>query len=126
MTRKVSAAEWRQSQWEGMSEKEFQGHVLSLAVAKGWRCYHTYDSRRSQPGFPDLVMVRGGRIVFAELKSERGKLSEPQMEWILALREVEERVDYYVMDAGWDDPSDTMLVQCWRPSDWPEIERILK
>ena len=48
--------------------------VVDLARTLGWRVYHTYDSRRSQPGFPDLVLVRE-RILFLELKSETGKLS---------------------------------------------------
>ena len=41
-----------------MNEAELQRNVLSLAAMTGWLAYHTYDSRRSQAGFPDLVLVR--------------------------------------------------------------------
>ena len=56
-----------------MTEKELQAAVVELAGYLKWRCYHTYDSRRSNAGFPDLTMVRYGRLIFAELKSEKGK-----------------------------------------------------
>lgn len=38
-------------------EKVFQAQVLDLAHLSGWLCYHTHNSRRSAPGFPDLVLV---------------------------------------------------------------------
>ena len=67
------------------SESEFQGRVIALAYAKGWRIYHTYDSRRSVAGFPDLLMLhpQHGQIV-AELKTEKGKLTPQQANWLLA------------------------------------------
>ena len=39
-------------------------------------------------GFPDEVLVRAGGLVFAELKSEKGKLSDEQRAWPEALRAV--------------------------------------
>lgn len=67
----------------------------------GWRIYHTRDSRGSYSGFPDLTMVRGPRLVFAELKSDRGIVSSEQAEWLAALRRVE-----------------VVEVAVWRPEDW--------
>jgi hypothetical protein len=92
-----------------MSEASLQEIVLKLARITGWLCYHTHDSRRSEPGFPDLVMVRGRRILFVELKTARGKLTAEQDKWIQALRE-----------AG-----NEALV--WRPCNWTDgtIERNL-
>ena len=72
----------------------------------GWQWYHTGDSRKSNAGFPDLVMVRE-RVVYAELKKQSGKVSPEQQVWIDALRAAGEEV--YV----------------WRPSDWDEICKIL-
>ena len=37
-----------------LNEKKFQSQVVRIAKVFGWLCYHTYDSRRSEPGFPDL------------------------------------------------------------------------
>lgn len=50
-----------------ISEKEFQAQVLDLARLTGWLCYHPHDSRRSAPGFPDLVLVRPPVVEDAEL-----------------------------------------------------------
>lgn len=55
------------------------------ARAAGWLAYHTHDSRRSEPGFPDAVFVRDGRIVFAELKAARGRVTPEQRAWLEAL-----------------------------------------
>ena len=58
--------EFRRLQAQSMSEAQFQSHVVALAHRLGWLVYHTRDSRRSEPGFPDLVMVRG-RTLFREI-----------------------------------------------------------
>ena len=84
-----------------MTEKQLQAAVMRMARLRGWLAYHTYDSRRSEPGFPDLVMVRHSRLLFVELKSERGKLTEAQHGWRNALVQVYE-----------------VEVHVWRPSDW--------
>lgn len=63
-----------------MTEQQFQNKVLKIAKQTGWTAYHTYDSRRSQPGFPDLVLVKD-RVLFRELKTDTGKLSEAQKIW---------------------------------------------
>ena len=91
------------------TEKQFQNAVVQYARLRDWRIYHTYDSRRSAAGFPDLTLVRGNRLVFAELKSEKGKLTEAQEAWISDLR--------MVLGVG---------AHVWRPSDWPAIEGRLK
>ena len=46
--------------------------------------YHTWNSRRSEPGFPDEVIVlpRTGRLIVAELKSEKGRVSKNQQRWL--------------------------------------------
>ena len=73
-----------------MSEKDFQAAVLEVAKVNGWMAYHTYDSRRSQSGFPDLVLVRGAVCIFLELKSDSkgAKESDEQKAWIKALKGV--------------------------------------
>lgn len=67
-----------------MTEKEWAGQVADLARMLGWRRYHTYRSKHSAAGFPDETLVRD-RLVMLELKTEKGKLAEPQREWVGAL-----------------------------------------
>lgn len=89
-------------------EKQFQDQVVQLAKHCGWLVYHTYDSRWSEPGFPDLLMMRGERIVVAELKAVTGRVSQDQRKWLAAFK----RISYI----------ETFL---WRPTDWDEVERTL-
>ena len=87
-----------------LSEEEFMRSVMKIASECGWRVYHTRDSRRSQAGFPDLTLVRTGKIIFAELKSQKGRIRKEQQEWLDRLRE-NGHVDVYL----------------WRPSDLQDI-----
>jgi hypothetical protein len=107
-------------------EKHFQATVIQLAETLNWKCCHFSDSRRSigngrmvgdrqAAGFPDLVLARKDRLIFAELKAAKGKLRPAQVEWITALQEVEVETHPHV------------LVRVWRPTDMAsgEIERTL-
>ena len=87
-------------------EKEFQAKVISLAKQLGWLYYHTHDSRRSEPGFPDLILVRE-RVLYRELKTEKGRLTKAQKAWGDKLTA-----------AGADSA-------VWRPSDMQEIVKQL-
>lgn len=84
------------------TEKQFQSNVLAMAKALGWMVYHTFDSRRSAAGFPDLVLVHPGqrRVLFWELKTEKGRVAPAQKLWISALAAV------------------GMEAKVMRPSDW--------
>jgi hypothetical protein len=112
MARRRKAINARALLDEGTPEADLQRNVLLYAGLLGFRANHNYDSRRSGPdaGFPDLVLAGHGRLIFAELKRERGVASAAQRKW---KRELEE--------AG-------VEVFLWRPSNWSsgEIERILK
>jgi hypothetical protein len=59
-------------------------------------------------GWPDLVLVRPPRLIFAELKSESGQVRANQTEWLDVLR---------LLPAA-----ETYL---WRPSDWDELVEVL-
>ena len=63
-----------------VKEKDFQDHLVQYAKNRGWQVYHTFDSRRCAPGFPDLVLVRD-KILYRELKTEKGKLTPAQKTW---------------------------------------------
>ena len=63
-------------------EKDFMDQLLDAAVPAGWMAYHTYDSRRSTAGFPALVPGKPPVVVFADLKTEKGRTSKEQEEWL--------------------------------------------
>ena len=52
------------------------------------KCHEEISLPRSEPGWPDIVAVRGDTLWFIELKAARGRLSEPQKRWLDALRAV--------------------------------------
>jgi len=63
-----------------MSEAILQTSVISAARGFGFLAYATYRSTRSEPGFPDVVLVHPEkhRVIFIEFKTEKGKLSKPK------------------------------------------------
>jgi hypothetical protein len=61
-------------------------------------------------GFPDLVLAKQRRVIFAELKSATGKLSQDQEDWMTELESpVGGSHETYV----------------WRPDDIDEIGKVL-
>jgi len=78
------------------TERAFQSQVIELARLLGWRVAHFRPAKTARgwrtpvqadgAGFPDLTLVRGGRLVFVELKSGRGRLSDAQRGWLTALQ----------------------------------------
>jgi hypothetical protein len=102
--------------WPKIAEKVWLGEVRQLAEVFGWRVYHPWLSIRSEHGFPDLTLAKAstgnepGRLIFAELKSEKGKVTPKQQEWLDLLGAVGGNVEVYT----------------WRPSDFDEAARILR
>ena len=103
-----------------ISEKAFTAQVISLAQHLGWRVAHFRPAQTQTGrwitavqgdgvGFPDLVMVKPPRLIFAELKTEIGRMSDKQAEWIADL-----------CGCG------IYCCRVWHPSDYDEIERILR
>ncbi len=90
-----------------IKEKNFLQLVRNAAHLAGWRTYHTYDSRRSEEGWPDLVLCKPPRLLIVELKSQSGRLRPSQVEWLDALTRC--GIECHV----------------WRPSDWQTICKVL-
>jgi hypothetical protein len=83
-----------------MKEKDFLRAVVHRARAHGWKTAHFGSTvkvvkrtngyatipDKGAAGFPDLVLARGERLVFAELKAGKGKVEEAQYDWLRALQ----------------------------------------
>lgn len=72
----IPAATLRAQLAADMKEAVLQAQIEQLARTLGWLVYHTHDSRRSQAGFPDLVLVhaRQRRVLWRELKTQKGRV----------------------------------------------------
>jgi hypothetical protein len=70
-----------------MTEAALQQAVIDLARWCGYLHWHDNDSRRNLRGFPDLVLIHrtNGRLIFAELKSEKGRIRPEQQVWLETL-----------------------------------------
>jgi hypothetical protein len=79
-------------------EKDFQDTVLKWAKLFNWRCFYIPDwmyrlaiasmmrKRRADrdwpdKGFPDLVLIKPGHLILAELKADNGTVSKEQKQW---------------------------------------------
>jgi len=94
-----------------ISEAAFMAQVKAIAYTYGWLLQHSTPTQTAKgrwltsgsAGYPDLCLAHPERgLVFAELKSDTGRVSHAQIAWYTAL-----------------DP----WVECyiWRPQDLPEI-----
>lgn len=104
-----------------MTEAALQSCVMDCAKLTGWRRIHflpALDDRGrwrtpldGDPGWPDVVLARPGRLVIAELKSHGGVVEPDQQTWLTLLGTVGGAVSVYV----------------WRPADWIDgtIRRVL-
>jgi hypothetical protein len=92
-----------------ITHAEFEAQVVQLAAACGYLAYHTRDSRGSQKGFPDWVLVSAARkrCLFVELKVPPDGPSPEQQAWLAELR-----------GAG----QEAFL---WYPDDFDEAVRVL-
>lgn len=106
-----------------VSERDLTRQVSDLARLFGWRRYHAWLSKHSPAGFPDEVLLRGGRLAVLELKSERGRLTPTQEEWLEAFRRFGGMVNGLVPLGVREPRVDVELV---RPSDFDRLAELLR
>jgi hypothetical protein len=109
--------------YSAWTEEALLSSVRRMAKACGYLCYHTKFSIKSDAGFPDLCLVRGGetgRLLFAELKREGKWPTEGRLAPGLVPRWVNGQYEWLktLQDAGQD-------VYLWWPSDQRDIADIL-
>ena len=108
-----------------MTEIEFERKIVELAhmfdwmvasfrpaqTGKGWRTPVKYDGK----GYPDLTLMHpNGQIIFAEIKAQKGRMSDDQKAW-----------GQMIHAAGRCKASRAVQYHVWRPSDWDKIVRLL-
>lgn len=106
------------------NEAQWQRAVIELAQLSGWMVHHTgkaqLNGRWLTPaeadgvGFPDLVLVAARkdipppRLLFIELKSNRGRLGTAQQRWGEVLQQACQ--------------GHTWVWDVWRPRDWDRVK----
>lgn len=129
---------------EATSEKDFSRQVEDLLNLFSWRWCHFRPARTEHgwrtalsgyKGFPDYIAVKSSRLLIFELKSEKGKVSPTQQEWLDILTECQRmmikeplRVEQGVASIPMREAKFTSApeVYLWRPSDFDEIAEILR
>lgn len=91
-----------------INERLFTNQVKALARTLGYKTYHTFFSIKSEKGWPDLAIYKPGILIFAELKTSKGRLTQAQIETLHALYEADQ------------------IVFVWRPEQYQQIAQILQ
>jgi hypothetical protein len=102
-----------------ITETEFLKQVIDLARLFRWRVAHFRPAMTAHgwrtavqgdgAGFPDLLLIRScGQLLVAELKVGKNKVTDEQQAWLDAFAAT--GIPAYV----------------WRPTDWKQIEEILR
>lgn len=102
-----------------LPEADFEDTIIHWAKINGWRRHAERASRtqsgrhataiKGDQGWPDLVLGHPHHgIVIAELKAKKGSKGPGQQEWLDVL-------------AAHDVPGSPVLVEYWKPADWPAI-----
>ena len=90
-------------------ERHLQAAVEAELQLRGWRYYHAWNSQHSGPGFPDVIALRGDRVLVAEIKTTKGRVSREQQQWLAAFEA-----------AGVES-------HLWRlPTDWGKVAAVLR
>jgi hypothetical protein len=100
-----------------MSETEFLSQVLEYAKLYRWRSAHFRPAQTARgwrtavqgdgKGFPDCVFVKATKLIVAELKVGKNKVTDEQQDWL-----------NHFAAAG-------IPAYVWYPTDWTEIESVL-
>ena len=107
---------------EQMSERpQLTAAIVDYARLQGYLVYGVLDTRtpakRYSKGFPDLLLLRVGdnlwdsRLVFAELKTQKGELTRDQFHWLTLLGRLADLFECVTTVK-------VIEVVIWRPLDW--------
>lgn len=91
-------------------EGVLQGKLQKFCHDTGYLFYHTHDSRKSTPGWPDCAILHpeGGPLYLWELKDATSQPSANQRRWLDALYK-----------------ATSVQAAVYRPEHWGEMMRIL-
>jgi hypothetical protein len=85
-----------------MTEADLSKAICDLAHKLGWQVFRLSVNRTVRPvkdavGYPDLTLARRQHVLFMELKTDKGVVSDDQWRWGTALPEW-----YVIRPADWE------------------------
>lgn len=105
----ISVEEFNRMMDAAMSERDFRNWLVAELKLAGWTTWFVWDSRHSPKGWLDIEALRPPRMIKAELKTMKGKLTTEQRGTIALLAHYP-WIEVYV----------------WRPSDRSTILDIIR
>ena len=74
-------ARLERGEYKSVGEAEYQALAEYWLAQSQTLFFHDYDSRRNDPGLPDLVILKAHDVLWIELKSHRGRARPAQVQW---------------------------------------------
>ncbi len=127
-----------------LTEAAFQTSVVGLLRVYGWpHIYHApagghaparaggrrvaLEQLPEGRGFPDLLAVKGPRILVAELKTDKGRIGPGQVEWLEAFELVAAAIAALIpADLGGGYAPPIVEAYLWRPRDWDTLHDVIR
>ena len=81
-------------------ETTIKGHIKQYLRIKGWLVMHMLQGLGSYAGLSDLVAIKRGRVVWIEVKTPKGILSDRQKKF---RKEITEAGGEYIISRSLDD-----------------------
>lgn len=81
-------------------ENIIKKQVKDYLYWRGWFSFHVMQGLGAYRGIPDRIAIKGGRVLFIEIKSPTGKLSDDQKRF---KKTVELQGGHYIVARSCDD-----------------------
>jgi hypothetical protein len=109
-----------------ITERDLREQIRDLCKIFGWKFYFTWTSIHSPRGMPDLILCKtlldGNTIgLAAELKTEKGKLTDYQREWLILLSKIEGCFSFVWTPSQFDN-----IVELLQANGLPDIIKLWK
>lgn len=106
-----------------MLERDFQRWVIDTARVLGWKVWHVpapmqyvgkergFVGAKDAAGLSDLILVGRTRVIFAEVKGKKGKVSDKQVDFTRSVNAIS---------------ASSVFAVLWWPGDEDDIEEMLR
>lgn len=83
-----------------VTETDIMHQIRDFLKLHGWMVIRNHQTLGSHPGVPDLTAIRGGKVVWIEVKTPKGRLSKTQEKF---LQELEDHGGWWIVARSVED-----------------------